>query len=201
MPLLRSGIVAGIAAGLVVACSSEGAVSGSRQGTEGAWEDGIPDDEPAVVTIENLSYDPPRILGLVSEDHPSAQTEEAAIRRSGIKRVPPDRMEELLEVLEDEGFLDSSAPLAEFKPVDAKVVLRRLTVTIGDERRAFTLPRRPAPELAERFNRQAHAVQALFNEIVDFRQDTTIRDPLYFYEVEQRLYETNKRKRAIGSSP
>jgi hypothetical protein len=167
----------------VGACSS----SGSRGSSGGEWSTGIPRGAPAVVTIENLAYDPPRVLGLVSDDHPAARSNDVAIRKSGIKRLPPDRMSRLLDVLQEEGFVASSAPIDEFRRCDPKVVLRRLTIAVGDERRAFTLPRHPSPDAADRFNRQAHAFQAMFNEIVDFRQEAGSRDPDYFYEVARAL--------------
>jgi hypothetical protein len=97
-------------------------------------------------------------------------------------------MDRLLEELDERGFVESSAPLPEFRRADSKVVLRRLTVTVGGQRRAFTLPRGPNRDAADRFNRQALAVQAMFNEIVDFRQDVGSRDPDYFYDVARALF-------------
>lgn len=175
-------MVAVAAASLAVRCTASSGTSAAANGS-GFFAS----TTAAVVTVENLSYDPPRVLGLVSADHPAASADEAMLRGSGIKRVPPERMERLLEVLEDEGFAGLSAPLAEFAPVDPAVVLRRLTVSIGDQRRAFTLPRRPSVAAAERFNRQALAVQAMFNETVDFRQEVGSRDPAFFYEVARLL--------------
>jgi hypothetical protein len=188
--LLRASTV--LLAGIAAGCS--GARTFDGEPITGPWADGLPRGRPTVVTLENLNYDPPRVLGLVSENHPAAKREEASLRQSGIKRLSDDLVDVLLEKLEDEGFLSVSAPLAEFKPVDSKVVLRRLTVTIGDERRAFTLMRRPSKELADRFTAQARAVQEMFNGIVDFRLDTANHDPFLFYEVEQRLLDSNAQK-------
>lgn len=166
-----------------------GLVSCSGTGGGDDWSGGLPTGEPAVVTMENLSYSPPRVLGLVSDDHPAAKQQESAIRRSGIKRIPPSRMERLLEVLDSEGFVAASAPLNEFTPADPKTTLRRLTISIGGHRRAFTLPRGPAKPAADRFNQQALAVQAMFNEVVDFRQEVGYRDPEYFYAVARALFD------------
>lgn len=187
-----------LASASLVACSgSSGALEhGSGASRSGdSWSSGLPRGEPTIVTMENLSYAPSRVLGLVSANHPAAQTQEAAIRRSGIKRVPVDRMDRLLEVLEDDGFVASAAPLAEFTQADARIVLRRLTVSIGEQRRAFTLPRGPTKEAADRFNKQAIAVQAMFNEIVDFRQEVGFRDPDYFYAVARALFDPNMHRR------
>jgi hypothetical protein len=175
-------VVAVAAAALAVRCVAPSGTPGTANGDEF-----FASTTAAVVTVENLSHDPPRVLGLVSADHPAAGADEAMLRGSGIKRIPPERMERLLEVLEDEGFAGFSAPLAEFAPVDSALVLRRLTVSIGDQRRAFTLPRRPSAASAERFNRQALAVQAMFNETVDFRQEVGSRDPGFFYDVARLL--------------
>lgn len=175
-------------AGIAVAASSCAGPTAGREVADADWANGIPLGHSTVVTIENLSYDPPRVLGLVSDDLPAAKSQEAELRRSGIKRIPPDRMDQLLEVLDDYGFVASSAPLAEFKRLDPKLVLRRLTITMGASRRAFTLPRGPSADAAARFNKQAIAVQAMFNEIVDFRQDFGSRDPDYFYDVARMLF-------------
>jgi len=186
-------------AGLVAACSGcAGSNSSFERASDGPWIDGFPRGEATVVTIENLSYDPPRMLGLVSEDHPAAASEAAALRSSGIKRIPAACVDELLQELEQDGFLPASAPLPAIRPADPALVLRRLTVTIGGERRAFTLPRRPPKELAERFNALAHAVQQAFNETVDFRRETANRDPFFFYEVQQRLFDLNEQKRRVA---
>jgi len=187
--LLLAGIL-----GVSTGCSSW--LAPSDRAADGPWEDGMPRGEPTVVTIENLSYDPPRMLGLVSENHPAAGSEEASLRRSGIKRVAVDRMDDLLEALEDGGFLAASAALPVFGPVDRTLVLRRLTVTIGAERRAFTLPRRPSGDSADRFNALAHHVLTRFNEVVDLRMEPSNRDAFYFYDLQQRLLESNQRKRA-----
>ncbi len=164
----------------------------SRAATGSEWTTAIPTDEPAVVTIENLSYDPPRILGLVSDDHPAADAEDAALRRTGIKRVPADRMAVLLDELTRRGFLAASQPLAVFEPSDPKRVLRRLVITVGEERRAFTLPRGPNAATAERFNVLAHAVQAMFNEVVDFRLEGSAKNSLHFYELQQKLFDAGR---------
>ncbi len=159
-----------------------------------SWADGIPLDEPAVVTLENLSCDPPRILGLVGSDHAAAASADAVIRRSGIKRVPADRMDRLLEELTKEGFAGSSEPIEELTAADPKIVLRRLTVTVGDQRRAFTVMRGPKSDVTDRFNAQARAVQAMFNETFDPRYTNANRNSLYFYEAMQALHDVNRRK-------
>ena len=166
------------------------------------WNEGIPDAGSVVVTLENLSYDPPRLIGLVGEEHPAAESEDANLRRSGIKRVPADRMEVLLEELLRRGFVDHSVPTTTLDPADPKVLLRRLVITSGDARRAFTLPRRPAAAPAEAFNEQARAVQAMFNEVVDFRLEGSSKSSTHFYEVQQRLFDANRgRKKAAGGTP
>ncbi len=180
-----------------------GCVGGNGRGAAD-WQGAIPTDEPAVVTIENLSYSPARILGLVSDDHPAAESEDAELRRTGIKRIPAHRMEVLLDELSRQGFLASSQPLEKFEPSDPKLVLRRLVVTVGTERRAFTLPRGPAADVAERFNVQAHAVQAMFNEVVDFRLEGSAKSSLHFYELQQKLFDANRARKdasAPGRSP
>jgi hypothetical protein len=179
--------------GLVaVAALSSCADRPTVRATNGPWQDGFPTGEPVVVTMENLNYEPPRMVGLVSEDHPAAQSSDAMLRKSGIKRVPVDRMKLLLDTLAEYRFLEVSQPLAKFEPVDSKVVLRRLTIMIGGERRAFTLARGPSKEMADCFNRQAIAVQAMFNETVDFRTDAGMRNPKDFFDVARKLFEAEK---------
>jgi hypothetical protein len=166
------------------------------------WSSGIPDPGSAVITLENLSYDPPRLLGLVGDEHPAAESEDANLRRSGIKRVPADRMEVLLSELLKRGFVEHSQPTTTLEPADPATTLRRLVVTSGEARRAFTLPRRPAAAPAESFNEQARAVQAMFNEIVDFRLEGSAKSATHFYEVQQRLFDANRgRKKAAGGKP
>jgi len=168
----------------------------------GDWSDGVPDPGSAVVTLENLSYDPPRLLGLIGDEHPAAEAEDANLRRSGIKRVPADRMEVLLDELLKRGFFEHSQPTTTLVPADPATTLRRLVVTSGDVRRAFTLPRRPAAGPAEAFTEEARAVQAMFNEIVDFRLEGSAKSATHFYEVQQRLFDANRgRKQAAGGKP
>lgn len=188
-------------AGLVA--SAPGCSTGANSGDGAGWSQAIPTDEPAVVTIENLSYDPPRILGLVSDDHPAADAEDAELRRTGVKRIPADRMVVLLDELTRRGFVDASQPLAEFVPSDPKRVLRRLVVTVGEQRRAFTLPRGPNAATAEQFNALAHAVQAMFNEVVDFRLEGSAKSSLHFYELQQKLFDAGRvrKQAAAGRSP
>jgi len=175
---------------------------GCASSSGGDWSGGIPDPGSAVITLENLSYDPPRLLGLVGDEHPAAESEDANLRRSGIKRVPADRMEVLLHELVKRGFVEHSQPTTTLEPADPATTLRRLVVTSGDARRAFTLPRRPAAAPAESFNEQARAVQAMFNEIVDFRLEGSAKSATHFYEVQQRLFDANRgRKKAAGGKP
>lgn len=169
-------------------CAATGASGAGRSGDD------------AIVTLENFSHSPPRVLGLISEEHPAARTDDADLRRSGIKRVPAARMASLLAALESEGFAESSLPIAAAAPADPARVLRRLIVASGGERRAFTLPRAPSEAAAERFNAQQRAVTALFNETVDFRLDGSSRSATYFYEIQQKLYDAEREaQRAHGA--
>ncbi len=166
-----------------------------------SWQDGIPDPGSAVVTIENLSYDPPRILGLVGDDHPAATAEDANLRRAGIKRVPSARMEVLLDELVGRGFCAVALPLAEFAPAEPQQVLRRLVIAAGGERFAVVLPRRPSQAAADRFNQLAHAVQAMFNEVVDFRLEGSEKSPTHFHQLQQRLFDAERRRRGTSRAP
>ena len=182
---------------LLTGCAGSGGSSESRAD----WSKGIPDPGSAVVSLESLSHDPPRVIGLVGDDHPSASADDAELRRGGIKRIPAARMTVLVAELEKRGFLASSQPLIEFKPADASYVLRRLVVSAGGERRAFTLPRGPAKDAADCFNIQAHAVQAMFNEVVDFRLEGSAKSATHFYQLQQRLFDADRRRRGAGKSP
>jgi len=166
-----------------------------------AWQHGVPDPGSAVATIENLSHDPPRILGLVGDDHPAAAAEDANLRRAGIKRVPAARMEVLLDELIARGFCALALPLAEFAPADPAKVLRRLVIAAGGERYAVVLPRRPSQDAADQFNRLAHAVQAMFNEVVDFRLEGSEKSPTYFHQLQQRLFDAERRRRGTSRTP
>jgi hypothetical protein len=176
--------------------------SASPAGTSASeWSGGIPDPDSAVVSLENLSYDPARILGLVGNGHPAAGAEDANLRRAGIKRVPAERMEVLLGELVSRGFCDSAHPLVEFAPANPELVLRRLVIAAGGERFAVVLPRRPTQAAADRFNRLAHAVQAMFNEVVDFRLEGSEKSSTHFHELQQRLFDAERRRRGPGRAP
>ena len=135
------------------------------------WIGGIPRDQPSIVTIENLQYEPLRAFALVRADHPAAASSNVEFHDRGIKRTEVGRMNRLLDEFEARRFLQYSAPVDAIKAPDRKTMLRRLIIQVGDQKRVFTLPRGPKLETAEAFNQQALAFQAMFNETLDLNQE------------------------------
>src|SRR5689334_4471721 len=60
---------------------------------------------PTVVTLEDARHDPPRTLGLVSENHPGVQRYDSALRRTGFKKAATPAVDALLDRLESQGLL------------------------------------------------------------------------------------------------
>lgn len=147
-----------------------------------------------VVTLENARYDPPRSLGLVSADHPGVQQADVALRRSGFKRADRAAIDALLDRLEEQGLLECGAVVESLAPLDPRRQLSRLTVTVDRQIVAFTVPRRPQKELADRFNAMAHSITELFNHVVDLRATTQEASGDLFLDVQRRLYESNAEK-------
>src|SRR5262250_2484082 len=60
---------------------------------------------PTVVTLEDARHDPPRTLGLVSENHPGVQRYDSALRRTGFKKATTPAIDALLDRLDSQGLL------------------------------------------------------------------------------------------------
>lgn len=181
-----------IVGGLAAACAGTHGTASSGAARADSWSDGIPRGQPTVVTIENLNYDPPRALGLVSKDHAGVANDEAELRKSGFKRVEVDDMNALLDKMQSDEFVASSVALTRFEPVDRAHVIGRLVVIVGEETRAFTLPRGARAESIHRFNKLAEDVTSLFNATFDARLDKGNRSSTLFFDVQQRLIEHNR---------
>ena len=156
--------------------------------------DSLPRNHPAVVTIENARFDPPRTIALISADHPGVKSEDAALRRSGFKRAEPSAMDALLDRLESQGFLSYAIRVESLAPLDPASTLSRLSVTVDDRILAFVVPRHPSADVASRFNDCAHSVTELFNHVVDLHAGRPAEGDDYFLDLQRRLYESNRDK-------
>jgi hypothetical protein len=186
--LLRGRAHAPFALVVAAACASESGIS-------------LAHGRATVVTLENARYDPPRSIGLVSADHPGVQHADAALRRSGFKRADREAMDALLDRLEEQGLLSCGVVVESLPPLDPRTQLSRLTVTIDRQIVAFTVPRRPTREAAERFNEMAHSISELFNHVVDLRATTQEAGGDLFLEVQRRLYDSNAEKLKAQQKP
>lgn len=208
MPLRRSCFRVLLAAALPLLASCTGA-STRNAGSDGGSAasnvadsnsphpfDEFPRGHAAVVTIENARYDPPRTLGLVSANHPGVQGADAELRRSGFKRVEVDDMDKLLERLDDLGFLDASTRATSVHPLDPRTQLSRITVTVDNAILELIIPRRPTKEAADRFTALARSITELFNAILDLRPSRGEAGSELFFDVQRRLFESNREKLA-----
>ncbi len=187
--LLTAALLAPIA---VVACSGTGALE-------------LEHGKPTVVTLEDARHDPPRTLGLVSDNHPGVQRYDSALRRTGFKKVPTDAVDALLDRLDSQGLLTYGVKVKELGELDPATQISRISVTVDDVIIAFVVPRHPSRAAADSYSAMARSVTEMFNGIKDFRAGKMDADDETFLDVQHKLFESNRDKLRAqakgGSSP
>jgi hypothetical protein len=192
---IRGGALASLALAVTTACTS------SFGGADGAGSSPLPRGHPAVVSLENARFRPPRVIALVSSDHPGVARDDAALRRAGFKKCDSQAMDALLDRLDAQGFLQGAMPVPRLAPLDASLQLSRLTVTVDDRVLQYLVPRHPPADIAARFNAMAHSVSELFNAVVDLRASRSDEGGEQFLELQQRLLEANAEKLRNAAKP
>ena len=171
----------------------------------GSGGDELERGRPTVITLEDARHEPPRTLGLVSEDHPGVQRHDSSLRRSGFKKAPTPDVEALLDRLESLGLLEYGVRVPELAALDPATQISRLSVTVDDRIVVVVVARHPTKEAADRYSAMARSVTEMFNGIVDFRPGKMEADDETFLDVQHKLYESNRDKLRAqhkgGSSP
>ena len=161
--------------------------------------------KPTVVTLEDVRVDPPRTLGLVSENHPGVQRHDSALRRSGYKKAPQEDVDVLLDRLESQGLLTYGVRVPQLVALDPALSISRLSVSVDDQIVQIVVPRRPPREAAERYSAMARSVTEMFNAIIDFRPAKMEADDDTFLDMQRKLFESNRDKMRAqakgGTSP
>jgi hypothetical protein len=162
---------------------------------------GLARGKPTVVTLEDVRHDPPRTIGIVSENHPGVQRNDSALRRTGYKKAPTEAVDALLDRLESQGLLTYGVHVTELAPLDPTKHISRITVSADDQIVQFVVARRPTREAAECYSSMARSVTEMFNGIVDLRPAKMEADDETFLDVQHKLFESNRDKLRAQAKP
>ena len=162
---------------------------------------GLARGKPTVVTLEDVRHDPPRTIGIVSENHPGVQRNDSALRRTGYKKAPTAAVDALLDRLESQGLLTYGVHVTELAPLDPTKHISRISVSADAQIVQFVVARRPTREAAETYSSMARSVTEMFNGIVDLRPAKMEADDETFLDVQHKLFESNRDKLRAQAKP